>query len=209
MAGLNRSELDLKLLKPKPPVEEACSDVGRMLAKLRKPSRVISKPPPQNRGALSKDEIAIYRLVLMQWLGKDRPRLTLSLETYPLDVLSEPPSCACIKGIEFTSLSLASRSVHTLTRDVLPRSNIRFLAVDAGPVYTWMSEKPPGPIPMSDPDHGVFSFSEIAFDKEHQRALLSYSYGCGLLCGSGRTLVLEKLGDEWKTTKIQCEGWVS
>ncbi len=208
-AALSAAELDLKRLKPKPPVQEDCSDVERMLAKLRRPSRVISKLPPHNLGALSNDEIAIYKLVLMQWLGKDRHPLTLSQETYPLDVLSEAPPCACIKSIEFTSLSLASRSVHTLTREVLPRNNVRFLAEGAGATYSSMSQEPPSPIPMSDPDHGVFSLSEIAFDKEHQRALVSYSYGCGLLCGSGRTLLFEKTGEEWRVVNLECGGWVS
>ncbi len=210
VAQLDQSELDLKRLKPKPPVEEDCSDVEHMLAKLLRPSRAISKLPPQNRGALTQDEIAIYRLVLLQWRGKDGHPLTLSQETFPLDVLSGPLPCACIKNIEFTSLSVASRSVHTLTREILPRNNIRFLAQDRwGFTYSAMSQEPPRPIPMSDPEHGVFSLSEIAFDKEHHRALVSYSYGCGLECGSGRTLVFEKVGDEWRLAPTECGGWVS
>jgi hypothetical protein len=57
--------------------------------------------------------------------------------------------------------------------------------------------------------NGLFSLSEIAFDSEHRRALVSYRFWCGMLCGSGRTVVLEKIGNEWRRTKLECGGWVS
>ena len=136
-----------------------------MLAKLRRPTRVINKLPPQNRGTLSSDEVAIYNLVLIQWLGKSRRPLILSQETYPLDVLSETLSCQCIKGIDFASLAVVSRSVHTLTRDVLPRKNIRFLVEDTGAIYRSMSKEMPKSIPMSDPDHGSFHFRRLRSTK--------------------------------------------
>jgi hypothetical protein len=34
--------------------------------------------------------------------------------------------------------------------------------------------------------------SEIAFDKEQQRALVGYSFECGSLCGSGGVWLFEK-----------------
>jgi hypothetical protein len=54
----------------------------------------------------------------------------------------------------------------------------------------------------------LFELSEIAFDKEHSRAVVSYSFVCGELCGSGNTLVLKKVGHAWKVVK-RCGGWVS
>lgn len=208
--ALTPIELSLKNLRPKPPVQEVCSDVEHILARLRKPGKVLNKLPPGNRGgALTTDEVVLYKLVLAQWLGKDRHPLTLSRETYPFDVISEPPPCVCMKGFEFESLSLASHSVHTLTPKVLPRNNIRFLEENGAATYSSMSKEEAQRNPISDPEHGVFSLSEIVFDREHRRALVSYSYGCGLLCGSGRTLVFEKVGNEWKLQKLECGGWVS
>jgi hypothetical protein len=48
---------------------------------------------------------------------------------------------------------------------------------------------------------GLFTFSEIAFDKRHQRAVLAYSFVCGGLCGHGNTIVLKKVGAKWKRVK--------
>jgi hypothetical protein len=56
---------------------------------------------------------------------------------------------------------------------------------------------------------GLFSMSEIAFDKERRYALISYSYWCGALCGSGATLLFEKIGDKWMNTGRNCGGWIS
>jgi hypothetical protein len=56
---------------------------------------------------------------------------------------------------------------------------------------------------------GLFSVSEIAFDKEHRRALVSYSFVCGSLCGSGGVWLFEKIDGLWKKSEHACDGWVS
>jgi hypothetical protein len=56
---------------------------------------------------------------------------------------------------------------------------------------------------------GIFSVSEIAFDKEHRRALLGYRFACGSLCGSGGALLFEKVAGVWKKSDSNCGGWVS
>jgi len=55
---------------------------------------------------------------------------------------------------------------------------------------------------------GLFTFSEIAFDKRHKYALVQYSFWCGSLCGSGETLVLKNRSGKWFVNK-RCGGWVS
>ena len=55
---------------------------------------------------------------------------------------------------------------------------------------------------------GLFTFSEIAFDKRHQHAVLAYSFVCGGLCGHGNTIVLRKVGGKWKPRKT-CQSWIS
>lgn len=217
VAHLKESELDLQRLKPKPPVEEDCSDVERTLRRLRRPKRAIDKRPPESRGKLTSDESAVYRAVLKQWVAGDRDPLNVSVETYPLDVLSETPTCECLKGIDRHSLLLASNSVHSLTSDILPRENVRL--VDADSRKTLVAQDHRGNSIASNRSvetaveeavrNGLFSLSEIAFDTEHRRAIVSYSFVCGLLCGSGRTLVLEKIGEDWKPAKFECGGWVS
>lgn len=55
---------------------------------------------------------------------------------------------------------------------------------------------------------GLFKLSEIIFDKTHHHAIVSYSFVCGMLCGDGGVLVLEKHGDKWTVSKT-CGSWVS
>jgi hypothetical protein len=56
---------------------------------------------------------------------------------------------------------------------------------------------------------GLFSMSETAFDVKHHYAIVRYDFWCGSLCGSGATLVFEKIGGEWKRTDRECGGWIS
>jgi hypothetical protein len=56
---------------------------------------------------------------------------------------------------------------------------------------------------------GLFSMSEIAFDKEHHFAVVRYSFWCGSLCGHGSTLVFEKVNGEWRNANRLCGGWIS
>ena len=58
-------------------------------------------------------------------------------------------------------------------------------------------------------ESALFSMSEIAFDKEHRYAALSYHFWCGGLCGNGASVVLEKVDGEWKTTDRACASWIS
>jgi hypothetical protein len=51
--------------------------------------------------------------------------------------------------------------------------------------------------------------SEIAFDKEQGRALVSYSFVCGSLCGSGGVWLFEKVDGVWKKSERVCGGWIS
>jgi len=45
---------------------------------------------------------------------------------------------------------------------------------------------------------GLFTLSEIVFDKEHQRAAVAYRFVCGTFCGNDNTVVLNKKGHDWK-----------
>jgi hypothetical protein len=56
---------------------------------------------------------------------------------------------------------------------------------------------------------GLLTLSEIAFDKKHQVAAMSFSFWCGRLCGHGGIVVFKKTGKHWKMTKKICAEWVS
>jgi hypothetical protein len=56
---------------------------------------------------------------------------------------------------------------------------------------------------------GLFTLSEIMFDKGHRKAVMSYSFFCGRLCGNGAVIMLKRVGGKWKVTKQSCGEWVS
>ncbi|MGD0791531.1 MAG: hypothetical protein ABR920_07145 [Terriglobales bacterium] len=169
---------------------------------------------------MSEDEVAIYRAVIQSWVSDDPTSLNVSARTFPLDE-SSPSSgvseCECLKGIQVESLLSAFHSFHYLTPDALPRRNMRL--VDADKQAIIVARNDPGNIigkgkPLEGAVRnafatGLFSMSEIAFDREHRHALVSYSFSCGSLCGNGATFVFEKVGGEWKRTDRMCGGWVS
>jgi hypothetical protein len=122
-----------------------------------------------------------------------------------------------LRGIDPQNFARAAHSFRILTSDVLDAKNIRLVDAD----------KQTKAVETNDPrssirqgksvetavtrafSTGLFSVSEIAFDKEHLRALVSYSFVCGSLCGSGGVWVFEKVGGAWKKSGRVCGGWVS
>jgi len=56
---------------------------------------------------------------------------------------------------------------------------------------------------------GLFSFSEIIFDKGHRHAIVAYRFVCGSLCGHGNDLVLIRTGNKWKVKGSCGVSWVS
>jgi hypothetical protein len=125
--------------------------------------------------------------------------------------------CECLKDIDVESLVTASHSFHRLGRNFLSGSNIRL--VDANlQMRTVHDNDPRNWIGKGDSvesvvnnafDTGLFSLSQIAFDKQHRRALVMYSFVCGSLCGSGGAWVFENINGEWKRIEHICGGWVS
>jgi hypothetical protein len=60
---------------------------------------------------------------------------------------------------------------------------------------------PAGPFPKNPEVSGVLQLSRVGLDWRRRTATLSYLYECGLLCGqSGRGVILEKQGDQWRVT---------
>jgi hypothetical protein len=104
-----------------------------------------------------------------------------------------------------------------LRRNVLPGVKLRL--VDANRQLRTVRDNDPGNWMARDKSvrravndafaTGLFSLSEIAFDKHHQWALVTYAFVCGSLCGSGGTWLFENVAGEWKLTERLCGGWIS
>ncbi len=206
LAVLTPTEIVLKA--PAPP-DDSCFQAQRALSELGAETTVRDVSP------LSVDELAIYRTVLAQWNQGSLASLNVSRRTTPLD--RDISNCDCLKGMDVQTLAKATRSFHLLTPDVLTQ---REHLVDA--------ERQAAVIERNDPMNairsgssvdsaveqgfasGLFELSEIAFDKEHRRAIVSYSFVCGSLCGSGGVWLFEKVDGVWKKSERKCGGgWVS
>jgi hypothetical protein len=178
------------------------------------PKPILSAKP------LTAEQVAVYRAVLADYLkdGDDRS-LNIANKTEPLD-----PS-GCIDGRKQTAPSRVLLEIHTLDPSVI--LGFKVVLVDPDKQTALVKENDPGKLIKKVIDQheevsdkqledsvdrafstGLFTLSEIAFDKEHRRAVVAYSFVCGGLCGHGNTLVLTKVKDKWKIKKT-CDGWIS
>jgi hypothetical protein len=139
----------------------------------------------------------------------------VSAKTFPLDPASDTSGlsdCDCTEGIYAENVSVAARSFHDLTPEVLASKGMKL--VDAHTQSATVRANDPSRTmakgtAVKDAVNnafasGLFSLSEIAFDRDHHRAWVGYSFWCGSWCGRGSTLVFEKVGGEWKKADRRC-----
>lgn len=183
-------------------------------------ARSKSHKPLKATTPLSADEIAIYKAVLRDYSGDKDVNLNVAATTYPLDANAsttgfEQPEC--LKGVPLESLSTVSSSYHELPPEVLPSKAMKIVDPKAqgrivhsnDPDNTIRKGKPVKDAVAAAFSTGLFSMSEIAFDKQHHFAAVRYSFWCGALCGHGRTLVFENVNGDWRNANRNCGGWIS
>ena len=179
------------------------------------PKPTISKAP------LTADEVQIYRVVLDSYVAGEKSSWALNIAnvTDPLDG-AEAKAGGCFRGLELDGSKIddAATIVHHIDTNSFPGRNVRVVdpreqlkTVEKNdPQTTIFKEgKPVDAAVKGAFETGLFSFSEIVFDKSHAHAVVSYGFYCGGLCGHGRTLVLEKNKDGWKIKNRECSGWIS
>ena len=202
---LTSSELATTKLAPAVP-DDSCGIMQRTIGS-SSPRIVFKIDDP-----LSSDELAIYRAVLSQWNGNSSEPLNVADRTFALD---RDVGCECLKGMDIDDITMATRAYHTLSKEIL-----------AGKARLVDPKRQSGLVAANDPDsklrnievhravkqalaNGLFRLSEIAFNKERNRAIVGYSFVCGSLCGSGGRWVFEKKDGEWKKSDVSCGGWIS
>ena len=170
---------------------------------------------------LTSKQLAIYRVVLVKYLKGSGRVLNLANITEPFD----EPDTACVPGLDSRVAKRSASTVHRIASSFVAGTKITL--VDSSRQQATIKESDPQNLmrkalddhqKITDEqldqsvksafDTGLFTLSEIAFDREHRRAVLSYSFVCGRLCGNGNTLVLRKVGHNWKVLKRR-GGWVS
>lgn len=169
---------------------------------------------------LTADQVAVYKVVLRQYDNGSGMAVNVADRTEPLT----REDFSCVAKVPFYRAKAISE-VHRLDASIFPTSN--FVLVNAEEQQKKIKANDPqrliqsaidDHVPVSDEKisasvggafaSGLFTFSEIAFSKDGTRALVSYSFVCGGLCGHGDTLLLKKVGGKWKVSKT-CESWIS
>lgn len=183
------------------------------------PKPKVSKEP------LTAEQVAVYRAVLQGYTnGTDSP-LNVANKTEPLDQSGPFFDKSCVKGLELESTDNSVPVVHQLDLSVAP--NKKFVLVDPDRQEEKIKENDPQKLmkrAIDGGEHvnekqigdsvkqafatGLFTLTEIRFDKQHRNAAVAYSFACGGLCGHGNTLILKKVGQGWKVSK-RCGEWIS
>ena len=181
--------------------------------------------PPVSNDPLTAEQIAIYRTVLEDYTKDGNGVLNVANRTEPLEQSGVGFDKACFKGIELKTARTSVPILHKLDPAVVVDK--RFTLVDPELQEDKIKENDPQRLVKSAiDDHqqvtdmqldesvkrafetGLFTLSEILFDKQHRHAVVAYSFVCGELCGNGDLLALTKVGNKWKVIK-KCGGWVS
>jgi hypothetical protein len=187
---------------------------------LAAPPQIEAPKPKISNEPLTAEQVAVYRAVLEDYTNGTNGTLNLANRTEPLEASDR----ACLKGKPDGAESPVP-IVHQLDSTLM--LNRKFVLVDPDSQAEVIKENDPQKVIMNVIDDrkapstkqvddsvkrafdsGLFTLSEILFDKQHRRAVMAYSFACGMLCGHGNTLVLRRVGQRWKVSKT-CGGWVS
>jgi hypothetical protein len=174
-----------------------------------------SSKPTKDSAPLSADEIASYQAILSKHTAKHATPLNVANTTVPF--VADTSTSGCLKGITLDDLLAASHSFNQLTEEVVSRINAKLvnpkkhskIARANDPSRTIREGKPVEDAVRDAFVTGLFSMSEIAFDKEHRYAVVSYSFWCGRLCGQGATVVVERINGVWREANRDCGNWIS
>lgn len=150
------------------------------------------------------EELAVYRSLLSDWIQSGHRQINLVSIPMPLDVAE------CESGISRGDSrdigKLVSSDIAQLKTDRIQLLDIE-TSIDPSRRDEVTRNVKRG-APMSGGilgqigDGSVLTFSTVLFDSSHQRAIAGYRYWCGGDCGHGKTLLLERRGDEWAVSKF-------
>ena len=166
---------------------------------------------------LSTEQLSIYHALLAGFMDQDTPQVNLADRTVPFGATGPASDESCGKDLDLEPMSptlvhqfrladlaqLSSDKINLVNRS-RGEKNVK----DNDP---WAGIQQGHSVEDSVRNgfaHGLFTFSEIQFDKSHTHAIVSYSFVCGRLCGNGAEVVLEKTETGWRLEK-RCGVWIS
>jgi len=174
--------------------------------------------------ALTAEQVAIYQLLLSDLLKEYEDGFNLANRT-EAKRLGPSSSQGCGNGIEYPPGEGPAGVVHRIDSKLV--QSFKITLVDPESQQQIIKDGDPQKVVLkaieegkkvSDKEveeavkaaftHGMLWLSEIAFDKDHHQAVVSYSFVCGSLCGDGKTLLFESTDGKWKRAEV-CSQWVS
>lgn len=202
-------------------MRQRCMTAVLLVISLRAVAQENSLKPRMSDAPLTTEQIAVYRAVLRDYLKGSDGALNLANITEPTDESDK----ACFRGMDAGVIKESASVIHRIEPPLV--ANTKIVLVDPNRQQRTIKENDPQNLvkktindrqkvtdkQLDQPvksafDSALLELSEIVFDKEHRRAVVAYSFVCGELCGNGNTLVLKKVGQDWKVA-MRCGGWVS
>jgi hypothetical protein len=175
-------------------------------------AKKVSKKP------LNEERLKVYRDFLKTWRRDEYPTLNISIELDTIESTGPTGDEDCLKGLD---------------AEVMPAQAMhQFLASDAGKLGEvninlvdpdlqmkevekndpWSSIQKGNSVDDAVKNgfsHGLLTFSEIQFDKNHSHAILTFGFYCGRECGNGGTILMSKTdAGIWKPTG-RCHQWIA
>jgi len=155
-----------------------------------------------SRAPLSEEQLSVYRGFLDKFSTLNFNQL--SSMTIRFDFKGFPETRPCLKGIDLEDASAALNTVHILGDEITKGRELRL--VTPSELSTILDRDP---ISSTDKNLGVLVLSEVVFDANHRYAVLKYEFVCGNRCGSGATLVMEKIDGRWTiSSRPPCAAFV-
>jgi hypothetical protein len=176
------------------------------------------RKPTLSPTPLTAEQIAVYQAFVNSYSNGSKSRhLNLANRTYSLDLSEDKGDDACLKGIQFDNAEHPNFIFHRFDPQTSPTGNITLVDPDEqaktikknDPSRTMREGKSVDNAVQDAFATGLLSLSEVAFDKTHQFAIMSFGFRCGGLCGHGETIVFQRVDGQWKRTKRQCGTWIS
>ncbi len=180
----------------------------------------VDREPVLSKTPLTTEQVAVYQAFLRVYAKGGDTVLYVADTTDWLDLseLKQDADCSRSLGhLEFDEPKQGAPTVHRLDPSLAVAGRITL--VDSAYQSEKVRENDPGktmregkPVDRAVSDavaSGLLTLSEIVFDKEHNKAVMSFGFFCGKLCGNGAVVMLKRVGRNWKVTKRSCGEWVS
>lgn len=152
-----------------------------------------------SRTPLEPDQIDIYKTFLQSYLGGNQSSVNLANTTAPLYLSTYMSKPDCLLGIDPEAVASAGKLSHHFGNAVGFVGRINFVDPKryrlADPEAAIEKGKSIDEAVRGGFSAGLLTLSEIAFSRDHDVAVMKYSFICGRLCGNFETFFFRRSTD--------------